>query len=76
MQHFLWYTDLVKGSSYKPSIPGVFQIGKKEKVELSPEVKYDCPRADFHETRACLTFYKEYLYQISWKSDKQFSRLS
>ena len=46
----------------------------QEGILLHLEVKYDSHKASFHETCACIiTFYKEFSYQPSLKSDNQCS---
>jgi hypothetical protein len=65
--------------TWKCSIPNLTRTSKKiweveVNIHLRPYVKYDCHWADFHETYArATTFYKELLYQISWKSDEPFT---
>jgi len=61
------------------SVPNIIHICQEIwKVQvgilLHLEVNYDCHKASFHETYACIiTFYKEFSYQLSLKSDKQYS---
>ena len=44
-------------------------------IYVCPAVRYDHPWDDFHETNARRQLVRtELLYQISWRSDKQFSR--
>jgi len=63
----------------RSSVPNIIQISQEMwkvpvVILLHLEVKYDCHKASFHETCACIiTFYKEFSYQPSLKSDKQCS---
>jgi hypothetical protein len=43
-------------------------------INLHSRVKYDCQCAEFHENSYHTNFGAEFLNQISWKSEKWFSR--
>ena len=79
LTQFLQNSHLPISIIWRSSVPNIIQICQEIwKVQvgilLHLEVKYDCHKANFHETCACIiTFYKEFLYQPLLKSDKQFS---
>jgi hypothetical protein len=79
LNQFLQNSHLPISIVQRSSVPNIIQICQEMwKVQvgilLHLEVNYDCHKANFHETCACIiTFCKEFSYQPSLKSDKQCS---